>query len=254
MKKEITFGAITGLLIGSTLLTPMAVYRTEASVTAKSRTAPPLMLPKLPAEAPLADYSFIDERNLFQPAVSPELPRPKPVVKVQDFNIAPPWVPPTNGWVYAGYFTVDGITQAILQQPEGEASFVKSGDSFLGGRVEEITPERVRLSFGEGHESVLAKSDVYNAVPTEPNSRTPNRSPSNANRRPSAFNPGAPARLQPINRNPSGPSGNPPATGNPNIQERAAQLRALWEARRQAREQNPQQPAAPPPPAAGAVQ
>jgi len=254
MKKEITFGAITGLLIGSTLLAPMAVYRTEASVPAKSRTAPPLVLPKLPAETPLADYSFIDERDLFQPAVSPELPRPKPIVKMPDFNIAPPWVSPTAGWVYAGYFTVDGMTQAILQQPEGEASFVKQGDSFLGGQVQEITPEQVRLSFGEGHESVLAKSDVYNAVPTELNNRNPNRSPSNANRRPPAFNPGSPTRLQPINRNPSAPSGNPPAGANPRIQERAAQLRALWEARRRAREQNLQQPAAPPAPAAAAVQ
>jgi|GEM_PF-5100549 len=248
MKKEITFGAITGLLLGSTLLAPVAVYRTEASVPIKTKSAPPLVLPKLPAETSLTEYALIDERDLFRPAVSPELPRPTPVVKLPEFPGPPPWMPPTQGWVYAGYFTLDGVTQAVLQQEAGEAIFVKVGDNVLGGRVEEITQEKVRLSFGEGRESVLAKSDVFNAAPQLVSAIGGPRPGAPTGRTPS-FRPGAPARLQPpASRNPLLPSANPAVGNNPSIQERAAQLRAQWEERRRAREEASRQPASSPAP------
>jgi hypothetical protein len=242
MRKEITFGGITGLLIGATFLAPLAAYRTEASVPAKSHAPHSLVLPKLPVETPLADYKLIGERNLFGPEEGAAEIKPVEKIKIPVFPLPPPpWVSPLEGWVYAGYFSLDGDLQAILQQPGGQASFVRSGENFLGGQVSEITPERVRITFGK-NESILPKSDVFNAAPEAAGG---SKNPAPTTGRSGAFRSPVPPRLRPAGGSPvPQPTAAPPAPVSPSgsawqqqIQQRADLLRAQWEARRRAREQ-----------------
>jgi hypothetical protein len=55
------------------------------------------------------------------------------------------------GWTYTGTVEVDGVVQAVLENPTtGEGEFVKVGDSWKTARVMSITPTDIILSGPSG--------------------------------------------------------------------------------------------------------
>ncbi len=169
MRREMSVAIIIGLLWGSALWAPGAVMRPRA---AAARTTPTVKGISLPAaasqESPLSRYAPIAQRDLFRPAIEPSLPKPKPKIDLPVFPVEvvkPVWQSPIQGWTYAGYASLDGVMVAILQEPNtGEAAFLKQGEQFKSGTVEEITTTSVRLNFGEESQT-LPKSAEYNVVP-----------------------------------------------------------------------------------------
>jgi len=238
VRREMTIAVIIGLVWGSGMLAPGAVFRPTASAPQEAARNQPIYLPQAPeAERPLSYYGTIDERDLFRPAVAPRTPPPKaalPNFPGGGTGEAAPWESPLQGWTYAGYAALDGVPVVILQESSsGQAAFLHQGDNFRGGLVEEITPESVRMTFGE-HLQTMPKSDEYNTVPltTAGEAAAPSPSP-----RPRYGTPSAPAPVSLPPRavmSPASAFRRPyaDASTSPEIMQRAAQLRAEWEARR----------------------
>ncbi|NIM05494.1 MAG: hypothetical protein GTO55_05080 [Armatimonadetes bacterium] len=233
MRKEITIGIIIGLLWGSGMLAPGAVFRTPEPMP-ETRVAPqqPVSLPELTEGGrPLSYYEAIDERDLFRPAVLPHTPPPR-TRRSADLPAfpKPAWRSPLQGWAYAGYAAIDGVAVAILQESSSaQAVFLREGENFRGGDVEEITPDRVQLAFEEGLE-MIPKSDAYNTVPLDSTSTAAASTP----RTPQIRRPNRPAAVPttPAAAAPRPSEVRPRVSATGNHGQRSAELRAEWESRR----------------------
>ena len=161
MKNEIALGIIAGLLLGSGLVAPHAAQKAPERPAIASRTSELALPTPSASEKPLSYYQKLGKRDLFKPAIEPAPPRPETVIP--KFPVAEPaWTPPTEGWTYAGYFSMDGVMTAIIHEPaSGQAAFLREGEAFRDGTVVSVTTDRVELSFDQGTE-VLYKSREYN--------------------------------------------------------------------------------------------
>lgn len=250
MRREIIAGVLIGVLFGSAVLAPGgALLSSTAAQTSKKRPRQAVRLPAKPvAGRPLSHYQSIGERDMFRPTVSAHNPPPAPV-KLPIFEgatepVAPVWTSPAEGWTYAGYAQIDGVAQAILQEPStGQAVFLHQGENFRGGTVEEITVDNLRIAFGE-HTEVMPKSDEYTTSPTvsspagpQPMLEPPQPFPGGrggttfiprASSRPAYGVPGRGAVVPPVAPVMRPPAA-PPAT---DMQQRVSRLREEWAARR----------------------
>jgi len=237
MRREMALGVVVGLLWGTALWAAGATFRPQSSGTKETAARGGVALPQeVRGEKPLSHYRAIEERNLFQPAIRPSPPKPETRIVLPSFPrevVAPVWQSPTVGWTYAGYASLDGVMVAILQESSsGEAVFLRQGETFRGGEVEEITPSSVRVAFpsatlGTSGEKVelLPRSDEYNTVPLNAPSEERGAVPVS---RPAMVTPrGGP--MFPFFR---GGEGRPIPANMARSQEEAARLREMWAARR----------------------
>jgi hypothetical protein len=233
MRREVIAGIIIGLLLGSGILAPGAGFRSANPQPVEPAAVKPASLPQArDVEVPLSHYQEIDERDLFRPAISPAPPPPpvrSPSAGLPSFPEAV-WRSPAEGWTYAGYVVLDGEPMAVLQEPNsGQAAFLHLGENFRGGQVEEITPTAVRIEFGENVQ-ILPKSEEYNTVPLNETSAAAAPTSPYAGRRAGGMAGGAVPSAMPM-RAWAGRSQQVPSAPA-DLQQRAAQLRAEWEARR----------------------
>jgi hypothetical protein len=164
--------------------------RTVVRVRPAASTAAKAQVRTAAAQAPSATawrYDAVVKRNLFKPLASgqpqktaglPALP-PMPVDPFQLHDETPTGAAaapaaPQPHWIYAGFVTVNGNPQAIVEKSDTkQAQFITVGQTLDGSVVKSISQQAIELA--RGSETTEMKiSDVFTATPlNEPPKPTP---------------------------------------------------------------------------------
>ena len=105
-------------------------------------------------------------------------PPPTPVVKVvkpaPPIKIPPMVIDPFADWTYSGTVHMGDITMALLENSRTrEGQYVKSGDMFMGSKVQSISDQQVTL-MNAGKPAMLAKADTIVITPLNQNAPAAN--------------------------------------------------------------------------------
>ena len=174
-KKSTSFVPLTIMLGGAALSAIVLaqggkpVSKTAASSAAKADEEPTKVELVRAERKPLEFYTGAVRGDLF----SAPQPAPPPTPKVEAPKTPPPAVTPVqpinplDDYVYSGTVTLNGEKLALLENKKTrDGEYKKVGETFMGGKITEITERSVSLDVA-GKTNMLAKSDDYKLTPLD---------------------------------------------------------------------------------------
>jgi uncharacterized membrane protein YgcG len=152
------------------------VVRTRAAAGTATASSRPRV-----AQAPSASawrYDAVVQRNLFKPlgsatpgkpgALPPVPPMPVDAFQLSDVGKADAGAataPQPPQWIYAGYATVNGNPQAIVENSgTKQGQFLTVGQTLDGSVVKSISPQAIQLTRG-GDTTEMKLSEAFTATP-----------------------------------------------------------------------------------------
>ncbi|CEK14818.1 hypothetical protein [Chthonomonas calidirosea] len=162
--------------------------------------------------------------SLFSPPQPPSPPPAKPTTLPAP--VAPMPVNPFADWAYTGTVHIGNETIALIENSKtGEGRYIRTGDSFLGAQVQNVSDQVVMMKLGD-KPFVLTRSDSIVITPLDKNAEVPQQTNTQAQNTQAAGQPQAPTMSMPMM------GGSVPQFNPQQYQDRAA-MRAYWRQMRQ---------------------
>ena len=171
---------IIGTVVGAVAIGAIVMAQTNGKPVGKTTAAPSANGTKdAPVQIVIADRKPLEfytggvRNDLFNGPI-PEAPKPKIDPKATkravlplDIPAAPVEVNPFSDYTYSGTVTMNGEVIALVENNKTrDGQYLHIGDSFLGGKIGQITEKSLNISLA-GKEEILAKSDSYKLVPLD---------------------------------------------------------------------------------------